>query len=63
MNLKTLSAGMMRMAIAGFLMLSGLVVLLFFRSVLVAAIAFAVTIVLGRKQIVGRRRYEMPPVR
>jgi len=51
MNLKTLSAGTTRTAIAGFLMLFGLVVLLYFRNGLIAAIAFAVAIILGRKEV------------
>lgn len=51
MDLKTLSAGMTRTAIAGFLMLSGLLVLLYFRNGLVAAIAFAVAMILGRKEV------------
>lgn len=40
-----------RTVISEFLMLSGLVVLLYFRNGLVAAIAFAVAIILGRKEV------------
>jgi len=42
---------MTRTAIIGILMLSGLVGLLYFRNGLIAAIGFAVAIILGHKEV------------
>jgi len=42
---------MTRAAIIGILILTGLVVLLYFRNGLIAAIGFALAIILGRKEV------------
>jgi len=51
MELKKFFAGKTATAIVGFLMLFGLVFLLYLRNGFVAAIGFAIAIILGRKAV------------